>query len=63
MMLVAVADDVGKAPCVCHELQPAAQGGVAAAKTSSPFLQQVLLSVTVAVVTTFVLERVLGRSK
>ena len=57
MMLAGANDQQQGSPCAC----PPAQVGAAA--PSNPFLQQVLLSVTVAVVTTFVLERILGRKR
>jgi hypothetical protein len=57
MMLAGTNEQQQGSPCACPPAQEAP------AKPSSPFLQQVLLSVTVAVVTAFLLERVLGRSR
>ena len=58
MMLAGANDQQQGSPCVCKESSPPP-----AAPAGTPFLQQVLLSVTVAVVTALVIEKVLGRKR
>ena len=58
MMLAGANDQQQGSPCVCKE-----GSAPLPAPAGTPFLQQVLLSVTVAVVTTLVIEKVLGRKR
>lgn len=56
MMLAGANDQQQGSPCVCKESPPAP-----AAPPANTFLQQVLLSVTVAVTTAYIVEKVLRR--